>query len=544
MDCSSASKGILSSSDNNFYQYESVSDKLIVESLDIEDQSFETIQTRKGYAFKYAAIALVALTVFLGYRSDLILSSSEPAEFKSNHSNHKNKDKSPSSSTSAISHFSPSFDHVDPCEGEASMRGQCCTDPGYPVLGGVDLVGIKNNGQAGLGTSRYAVKVQRGPSTYEFWFTSEQNKQMFLNDEVGYIPEFGGFDFSKYCGTPGSTMSDLISNTVGLSNVQSYGGSLFFLASPHEDSSAAFGNLPACQQRWASFFGSSNSGVFNTQCYSFEGDAQAKIVKSATKAAKMQAMPAAAPQPAAHAPQAVSPVSQAPPAAAVPKSAHVPGGAGMPHVPKGTAAAVAPVTSTGGSMPKPIVSAVPDGGSAAGGVAAAPVPADQKKAVSESPGGKYKPPPVVGYPANRLPVAQPYNGPTVPVVPYAERKGLPSASSSTPPAIQMSPQANQPAKVTADLPKVAQGSPNLIMASGPPPVPGAAAAPAPAPAAAAPAAVAPAPIPQQVSALGAAPSGFHPKSTLTSPGASAPLGAGKNFLMHAHSPTSDAPAAT
>mgnify|MGYP003386014119 FL=1 len=79
-----------------------------------------------------------------------------------------------------------------------SAAHTCGTSDDGPVLGGVDVVVMRNLYQVGV-TDAIPNKYlgsQNISSTYggvEFWFMSEDNQQFFVKDPVPYLPQFGGY---------------------------------------------------------------------------------------------------------------------------------------------------------------------------------------------------------------------------------------------------------------------------------------------------------------------------------------------------------------
>lgn len=156
--------------------------------------------------------------------------------------------------------YLPALDYQDPCD---AVRVECCIDPAYPVLGGMDLVHFRLTGQVQFGNPKSSAELQGLRSTYTFWFADKSAVAIFEADPLAYLPGWGGFDCGEFCSSGGGIPA-LMSRTVDLSHATEV------------EKKAAFSSLPVpdpkkCAEDFASFYGSPINGIFNTRCVSMKG---------------------------------------------------------------------------------------------------------------------------------------------------------------------------------------------------------------------------------------------------------------------------------
>jgi len=151
--------------------------------------------------------------------------------------------------------YLPASDYEDPCD---AARIECCTDPDFPVLGGLDLVNYRLTGTISFGDPKHSTEITGiGGRSYKFWFTDKSLVPAFQASPESYIPKWGGFDAEQFC-TDGD-LSSLFINTVELSNLVEVGRR------------AAFNyvqNVESCDEKFNSFYGKPSIGVMNTRCIS------------------------------------------------------------------------------------------------------------------------------------------------------------------------------------------------------------------------------------------------------------------------------------
>jgi len=153
--------------------------------------------------------------------------------------------------------FVPAIDYPDPCD---AVRQECCTDPLFPVLGGVDLVHFRLTGQLQFGNPKYSATVEGVLRKNIFWFADKTNAAVFNADPSPYLPVWGGFECGEFCANGGG-LSVLMEKTVDLSKAMEIEKKIAFSDIP-------VGNPSACLNAFNSFYGSAVNGVFNTRCVS------------------------------------------------------------------------------------------------------------------------------------------------------------------------------------------------------------------------------------------------------------------------------------
>mmetsp|Transcript_15668 Transcript_15668/g.17418 ORF Transcript_15668/g.17418 Transcript_15668/m.17418 type:complete len:281 (+) Transcript_15668:2-844(+) len=142
-----------------------------------------------------------------------------------------------------------------------------------PVLRGYDLVQYfflespSDYGVPGIANITYS---WRG---YEFWFSTVENRQLFINDPWKYVPKFGGFCSygiaNEVEGWPWSR------NHMGppagpRDGWTVYKGSLYFNIYRSYSNlwlSDADNNIEKATKRWIEWWGSEKEGPLNTHCY-------------------------------------------------------------------------------------------------------------------------------------------------------------------------------------------------------------------------------------------------------------------------------------
>jgi len=172
----------------------------------------------------------------------------------------------------------------DQCTNTAlSSRFKCCSDPSYPVLGGIDIVGTILKGQSGktvLGIPEYEYSLYTTHGTYQFYFQSRSNLEKFSIDPWKYVPTAGGFAadvFADEIAADPAMLSKLDLSSDARSWEFSRGH--FFLTSGQQLFSEA--ELAAIETKagwiWGYLF-SEGESIFNTQCITgFVEDSNAQV---------------------------------------------------------------------------------------------------------------------------------------------------------------------------------------------------------------------------------------------------------------------------
>jgi len=161
--------------------------------------------------------------------------------------------------TAMPANYRPSLSYENPCD---ALKKECCSDPKYPVLGGMDLVHYKLTGAVVFGDPKMSTEIVGISRTYTLWFSQKQYAGLFEANPSTYLPKYGGFDAGNFCANP--TLENLVSNTIDLAKSTDIGSVL------------AFGGVPAdvtsCDRAFASFYGPNPmNGLYNTRCVSMKG---------------------------------------------------------------------------------------------------------------------------------------------------------------------------------------------------------------------------------------------------------------------------------
>jgi len=157
-----------------------------------------------------------------------------------------------------LSHsYLPAANYEDPCD---AVRIDCCTDPSFPVLGGVDVVRFGLTGDIVFGNPKYTAQVTGLSRTYTFWFSDKSLVPIFEANREAYFPKWGGFDVGDFCAV-NSNLETLVKKTVDLNEAQDIDRHVAFHHTPIE-------NMVECDTAFNSLYGFPINGVFNTRCVS------------------------------------------------------------------------------------------------------------------------------------------------------------------------------------------------------------------------------------------------------------------------------------
>jgi len=160
--------------------------------------------------------------------------------------------------------------------GELEDRGKCCTRDKYPVFDGIDVVAfaqLAEGAEPVFGTKLYPAKLLTSTSAYLFYFSSEENRQIFLDDPWAYAPSWGGFDAYAIATENEWSRSGsirILGPDPDLSQWVFYEGRLYVFGT--EDSKNKWLESPdtylkEAEKRWSNWYGSALDGSFNTQCF-------------------------------------------------------------------------------------------------------------------------------------------------------------------------------------------------------------------------------------------------------------------------------------
>mmetsp|Transcript_24344 Transcript_24344/g.41851 ORF Transcript_24344/g.41851 Transcript_24344/m.41851 type:complete len:210 (-) Transcript_24344:41-670(-) len=87
---------------------------------------------------------------------------------------------------------------VDQCMGDdiKNHRTICCSDMEMPVMGGIDVVNLffqEPDTMPIMGDDSIAVYLPTSTGFYKFLFSSESNRDLFIQDPWHYAPTWGGY---------------------------------------------------------------------------------------------------------------------------------------------------------------------------------------------------------------------------------------------------------------------------------------------------------------------------------------------------------------
>lgn len=159
---------------------------------------------------------------------------------------------------------------------DMSSRGKCCTKDRYAVFDGVDVVAysyLPDGSEPVMGKEEFPAKLQTSEKAYLFYFSSEENRNAFLENPWAYAPAWGGFDAyamsaENEWGRGGSKR--ILGPDPDLSQWAYFEGRLYVFG--NADSKAAwmtnpYPHLDEASKRWSGWYGDPFDGVFNTKCY-------------------------------------------------------------------------------------------------------------------------------------------------------------------------------------------------------------------------------------------------------------------------------------
>jgi len=156
-----------------------------------------------------------------------------------------------------IAHFYlPATDYQDPCD---AARLDCCTDPSFPVLGGVDIVNFHLTGEIVFGDPRFSAVISGVTRSYTFWFSDESLIPVFQASPASYLPKWGGFNAGEFC--TGGGLISLIASTVDLNGGVEIDGHIAFTEVSGE-------TIKKCDEKFQSLYNDPMMGIFNTRCVS------------------------------------------------------------------------------------------------------------------------------------------------------------------------------------------------------------------------------------------------------------------------------------
>jgi len=158
------------------------------------------------------------------------------------------------------------------------QRSACCSNPNFPVLGGMDVVAmrtIRGGLPPLLGTLDFPAALQTSAGKYVFLFATLENRDMFLADPWLYAPLYGGFDgweISSNKEIKGDTGKASLGPNADLSQ---------FLTTVSSKRLVLFGSRTNKQKfaaegahyetlglkKWEEWFQDDNEGPFNTRCF-------------------------------------------------------------------------------------------------------------------------------------------------------------------------------------------------------------------------------------------------------------------------------------
>jgi len=184
---------------------------------------------------------------------------------------------------SVLHHFSEtttapeSFFILDACATtNPTQKTACCSNVKYPVLGGIDVVALRevHKGKPPLlGTVEFPAALPTKAGSFIFFFASKENQQQFLLDPWRYAPRWGGFDAwqiaqnSALAGEAGKVSIGINTDT---SHWFVHSGQRPLMFGGPTAKANFLGDMETWvakgDAKWKSWWGDLKEGPFNTQC--------------------------------------------------------------------------------------------------------------------------------------------------------------------------------------------------------------------------------------------------------------------------------------
>jgi len=167
--------------------------------------------------------------------------------------------------------------------GDSNLRLECCTDQNFPVLAGVDVVAyfqIPLGSRAVIGNSSINSIFETRNGAFTFYFSNEENRNIFESDPWSYIPEVGGFDANTF-GDDATSFDNVLRENLGGSidlnqwtiinnRLYLFGNAMaLHCFTSQEKKRVAYADhrwMQYFDSRWVSAFSEISDTVLNTQC--------------------------------------------------------------------------------------------------------------------------------------------------------------------------------------------------------------------------------------------------------------------------------------
>lgn len=168
------------------------------------------------------------------------------------------------------------FYEIDQCVDMTSKKIACCASTKHTALGGIDLVALyqcETGCRPPLGSQNFEAEYTLGHNSYTFFFQSDENRVAFLEDPATYLPAFGGF-CAYQIATDESYQQPYGQYNLGpaadLIQWEMIDGKVYFFGGVSEKikfHSAQPENLRAGFVNWQKWFGTRETVIMNTNCY-------------------------------------------------------------------------------------------------------------------------------------------------------------------------------------------------------------------------------------------------------------------------------------
>jgi len=168
----------------------------------------------------------------------------------------------------------PHYIPVNECDDSLlASHLKCCADPSFPVLGGMDVVGMMLNGSPGeplwgLEDFQYLLETPHG--AYRFFFQNQEHMDLFESDPWRYAPAAGGFAADVLAQKISTPPDQLLNSTLDMSsNIKSWVYPENHLIFTSGEQQFSVQELVQTERKvvwiWDRLFSKGDS-IFNTQC--------------------------------------------------------------------------------------------------------------------------------------------------------------------------------------------------------------------------------------------------------------------------------------
>jgi len=171
----------------------------------------------------------------------------------------------------------PQMYEIDQCLDITEKKIACCATTHKPAMGGIDLVALQDadvGSRPLIGSEDFTTSYAAGHNTYTFLFLTEENMNSFNEDPLSYLPAFGGFCVYQVANSKDFTVTNAQYNLGPSVDLVQWdrlddGRIVFFenVGNRISYTSDKMATIQAANQRWLRWFGTKDSVVLNTNCF-------------------------------------------------------------------------------------------------------------------------------------------------------------------------------------------------------------------------------------------------------------------------------------